>query len=151
MASVSIEKFGDVYDELYPHLLNQYYENEAYCNEIDLDPARALYQLLADQGNLYVIVARELKEIVGYVVLLKQPHLHHQTVNLGSVDILYVVPEKRKTDVVIKLLVFLEKLAKILQLKWLRIGMKTDQRFEKLLVGRGYINDEIVYCLDIEE
>jgi len=151
MASVCLEKFDKVYDELYPHLLNQYYENEAYCNEVDLDPAKELYQLLSDQGNLYVIVARELKEVVGYVVLLKQPHLHHQTINLGSVDILYVVPEKRKTDVVIKLLDFLERLAKLLELKWLRIGMKTDQRFEKLLQERGYINDEIVYCLDLEE
>lgn len=151
MASVQLEKFDKVYDELYPHLLSQYRENEEYCDEVDLDPAKDMYRLLSDQGNLWIAVARELNEVVGYVVLLKQPHLHHQTINLGAVDIFYVVPEHRSTGVAVKLLDFIEKFSKIMEIKWLRIGMKTEQRFAKLLESRGYLEDEVVYCLDLEK
>lgn len=150
---IGIEKFDDVIREIEPLLKDQYEENEVgYVEQgIKLDPDYKLYRYLEATQNLFVCVLRSNGEIVGYFTLMKQPHLHHKQLGLASVDILYVKPEHRGTEAIKYLMDFMVGLCKMVKAKWLRIGMKQDQRFEKLLKKNGFELDEVVYSLDLEK
>lgn len=150
---IGIEKFDEVIKELEPLLQNQYEENEKEYVEqgIELNPDYKLYRYLESTYNLFVVVLRSRGEIIGYFILLKQPHLHHKQLSLASVDILYIKPENRGTEAIKYLMEFMVGLCEMLKVKWLRIGMKQDQRFEKLLEKNGFKLDEVVYSLDLEK
>lgn len=148
---IGIEKFDEVLPELLPLLEEQYIENEpGYVEQgIELDPDFDIYRLLEQKQNLFVVVLRIDGKIIGYFVMLKQPHLHHRSKALCSVDILYVAPEHRGGSAIFTLMEFMVGMCDMLQAKWLRIGMKVDQKFEKLLKNNNFELDEVVYSLDL--
>ncbi len=150
---IGIEKFDDVIKELEPLLKEQYEENEpGYVDQsIELDPDYDIYRLLENQGNLFIAVLRDNTQILGYFILINQPHLHHKQKVLCSVDILYVDPAHRGGEAIFTLMDFMIGLCRLLKTKWLRIGMKVDQKFESLLKKNGFKLDEVVYSLDMGE
>jgi GNAT superfamily N-acetyltransferase len=150
MVEVRVEAFDRVYDEMLPYLRAQHEENETNVEGIPLDPAVDTYRSLESQGLLSVITARDADDLVGYLVLLVFGDLHHKDYKIAQQDIMYVVPDKRGSEVAQKLLKFTEAFAKIKGATWLRITMKAQQRFDKLLESNGMSKDEITYAKRID-
>lgn len=94
-------------------LLYQHWEELANNKDtIKLSTDKIKYQQLQDVGILKNIVVYKDNKIIGYSVLLIQPHLHYSNNVYAYVDVIYVDKEYRGTSVGAKLLILTEKQAK---------------------------------------
>jgi GNAT superfamily N-acetyltransferase len=146
MVEVRIEAFSKAYPEMVPHLRQQHEENETFVDGIDLAPAVETYKALEAKGDLSVLVAREAGKMVGYLVLLTFPDLHHEGYKVAQQDVMYVAPGKRGSGIALSLLGFAEKVAKMKGATWFRITMKNKQRFDDLLKAIDMVKDEVTYA-----
>jgi GNAT superfamily N-acetyltransferase len=81
-------------------------------NKIKLKPDVKKYKLLQELDILHNIVVYKDGVVVGYSVLIVQPHLHYYEHIFAMVDVVYVGQEYRSSSVGARLLVATEKLAK---------------------------------------
>ncbi len=94
-------------------LLIEHWEELALNKEkIALHTDREKYKQLQTLGILSNIVVYKDNKIVGYSVILNQPHLHYCDHKYAYVDVIYVSKEHRNTKVGAKLLIATEQLAK---------------------------------------
>jgi GNAT superfamily N-acetyltransferase len=94
-------------------LLYEHWEELALNKEkIPLKTDRNKYKQLQDTGILKNIVVYNEDKIVGYSVILNQPHLHYCENSYAYVDVIYVSKEHRNGSVGARLLVATEQLAK---------------------------------------
>lgn len=99
-------------DEAQELLYKHWQELANNKDSIKLSTDRIKYQQLQDAGILKNIVVYKDNKIIGYSVLLIQPHLHYSNNVYAYVDVIYVDKEYRVTSVGAKLLILTEKLAK---------------------------------------
>lgn len=70
------------------------------------------YNQLQKVGVIKTIGAYKENKLVGYSVLIVQPSLHYSTTIFAQVDVIYVHPDERNSNVGAKLLIATEKVAK---------------------------------------
>lgn len=143
---IQLEKFDSVFPEMYSHLVNQHEENETLVDGIDLLPDEDIYRTLEEGESLDIITSRVKGVLVGYIVCVTAPDLHHKGYKVSTVDVVYVCPYYRKSSVAHFMLEFLEELLIRKESTWLRVAMKVKQRFDKLLLAHSMECDEVVYA-----
>lgn len=96
-------------------LIKEHWEELALNQDkVKLCPDAAKYKQLQELDILHNIVVYKDDVIVGYSVLLVQPHLHYANDIYASVDVIYVSKEHRNGSVGARLLVKTEDHAKSL-------------------------------------
>ncbi len=99
-------------------LITEHWEELALNKDkIRLCPDVVKYKQLQDLNILHNVVVYKDDEIVGYSVLLVQPHLHYANDVHASVDVIYVSKNHRQSSVGARLLVTTEDYAKSLVLQ----------------------------------
>ena len=95
-------------------LLQTHWEELALNKDrVKLNPDVAKYSMLQELGMLYnIVVYNKEDEIVGYSVILSQPHVHYKDSVYASVDVIYVDPKHRNSSLGARLLLETEKVAK---------------------------------------
>jgi len=94
-------------------LITEHWEELALNKDkIRLCPDVVKYKQLQDLNILHNVVVYKDDEIVGYSVLLVQPHLHYANDVYASVDVIYVSKNHRQSSVGARLLVTTEDYAK---------------------------------------
>lgn len=82
-------------------------------DKVFLKPDVTKYLQMQELGMLHNIVAYNTSNsVVGYSVLLLQPHMHYSDTVFASVDVVYVDPKHRNSSLGARLLIETEKLAK---------------------------------------
>lgn len=77
-------------------LWQMHYDEIAEDKErIPLDPDWQKYTRLADLGNLSITTARKDGELVGYVFVFIDTHLHYRTTLVAQFDLYFLLPECR--------------------------------------------------------
>lgn len=96
MITFAIERFRDVYAEMYPLLEKHYDEISTHkAHGVPLAPQAEEYARREDCGQLVMIIGRENGELVAYLVAFIGPGLHYRTCLTCVVDIFYVESSKR--------------------------------------------------------
>lgn len=94
-------------------LLHKHWEELALNKEhIKLKTDKQKSKQLQDAGVLFPIVVYDGNKIVGYSVVIIQPHLHYCEDSFAYVDVIYVDPEYRNSTIGARLLLRTEELAK---------------------------------------
>ena len=97
-------------------LLKEHWEELALNKDkVFLKPDAVKYKALQDAGVIHNIVVYKENKVVGYSVLIVQPHLHYADDLFAYVDVVYVDKKHRQSSVGAKLLIATEKLAKDLK------------------------------------
>lgn len=141
MITYNKEKMVTCVSEMKPLFLEQYIENEG-GEMFTLNPDYERYQLLEDMDVLHTYVARDDDEIIGYLVVMAQEHLHHKGIKYAISDLIYVAPEHRKSMVAYNMIMIAEEDLKQLGVKRLVIAMKIKQQFRELLSSAGFMPSE---------
>jgi len=89
-------------------LLQMEWEEAGLGFGFGIDPDWKQYVSMEDSGMLYVFTARDEGKLVGYIVFLMTPSLHHRGLKNATMDLFYILPEYRKGLLAMKLLKFAE-------------------------------------------
>jgi len=127
------ETFDQVIDEIKPLLEANHREICASPGLLKLAPDYESYKALEDAGVLFVFTARKEGALVGYVVVINTPNLHHKDVKFSIADTIYIKPEYRGSINGLKLLEFTKGQLKLNGVDYLTVHMNTDNLFAGLL------------------
>jgi GNAT superfamily N-acetyltransferase len=113
---------------------------------LDVDVPRLLqYERM---GCLGIVTARDGKRIVGYVVVLMGPHLHHASTKWGQFDGFWLEPGWRTGLVGYRLLQNAVRMAKEKGIQVLTVPVKTNfanGRVMKLFERLGFVAEDVLY------
>lgn len=98
IATFSVERFADVYEELKPRLGQHYAEISMHPEHgFELNPQERIYRQREADGELLMMIGRIRGEIVAYLVAFVAPGLHYKDCLTATGDIFYVAPEYRES------------------------------------------------------
>ena len=111
--------------------------------KVKLAPNVEQYILLQEAGVLKNIALLDGDKIVGYSVILVQPHLHYRHDLFAFVDVIYVDKEHRNSRAGVKLINATEELCRELGVSVLTYHTKPNHpAIEKLLYRKDYVHME---------
>lgn len=146
MITFSIERFSDVYREMYPLLVEHYDEISQHKERgISLEPQADVYAAREAAGSLLMVIARDAGKIVGYFVAVIAPALHYQSCLTCSPDIFYVKAERRRDGTAADMFRFVEKELKRRGVKAWMVGSKYAHDVTKLFEYVGFEPFEVTY------
>lgn len=92
----SWERFSGLAEEIIPLFVKHWREvgSDQDAVPLDVDVRRLLQYEQA--GRLGIVAARHEGKLVGYVVVIMGPHLHHASTNWGQFDGFWLDPDYRK-------------------------------------------------------
>jgi len=132
------EFLADVQEEA-KELIKLHWEEIAVNKDfIYLNPCWESYAHLEEQEKLKIFTARSDGSLVGYFVVIVNPHLHYKDHLFASNDVLYLHKDYRKGLTGVKLLKFGEACLKADGVSVLTINTKVHQSFDPLLERLGY-------------
>lgn len=141
-----IERFADVYNEMYPLLVEHYDEISQHKEQgFPLDPQAGVYQAREESGNLLMVIARDSGRIIGYFVAIIAPALHYQSCLTCSPDIFYVQHEYRRGGAALGMFQFVEKELRRRGVKAWMVGSKVAHDVTKLFEHLGMVPFEVTY------
>ena len=145
MTQFAEEMYDEVIDEIAP-LFEQHWEEIALNKDkIKLSPDLSKYKALNDLGILRIFTARNEGLLVGYFVVIAQPHLHYQEHTFAMNDIIYIHPDYRGSTVAYRMIKYVEKVLKKDGVSVLMINMKVFAPFDNLLEKLQFTNTERVH------
>lgn len=137
------ECLSECLEELKPLLEDNSKEINKY--NYDLNPNYEAYWQLESLGMLHLLIAREEGVIVGYCIIIINPHLHFQHKQYATVDVLYVSPSKRGGFVAYKLLRLTEEMVKDLGGDVLVLAVSDKKPFHRLCKKLNFSKLETLY------
>lgn len=143
-------------EEFFKHcneaIVEHWLEIAANKEKILLNPDEDRYKKLEEAGILKSIVVYDGDELVGYSVLLVQPHLHYKDDLFAFVDLIFVKNAYRSSKVGLMLINETEKYAKELGVSMLTYHTKpTHATIEKILYRKGYSHYENIIGICLKE
>ena len=81
-------------------------------DKVFLKPDVNKYVLLQENGMLHNLVAYDNNKVIGYSVIIIQPHIHYVDTIFAAVDVIYVDKKYRNNNIGARLLIATERLAK---------------------------------------
>jgi len=139
------ESYAQVVDEIQP-LIKSHWKEIASCKDkIKLNPNFNMYKTMNELGILRIFTVRDFGKLVGYFIVMCQPHLHYSDHVYAMNDIIYIDPEYRGSTIAFKLLRSVEKRLKKDGVSVLMINMKVYAPFDRLLEKLNFENTERVY------
>lgn len=134
-------------------LLNAHWrEVDVFHDDAPLDPDWTRYAQLDQFGWLGIATVRIDGEMIGYMTLIIGPHLHHKAVKWATVDVMYLHPKYRKGWTGVRLIKFVEKGLRKLEVKVFWFSVKshfTNERgrtVEEVLKFLGFDYTEATYA-----
>lgn len=92
---IAVEPFGQVARELPPLFDRHWQESEPDREALPLDPDWDRMFMLASQGMLYVVTARDRGRLAGYIFTLVVPHVYSRTSLQAEIQALWLDPAYR--------------------------------------------------------
>jgi N-acetylglutamate synthase-like GNAT family acetyltransferase len=145
MITYQVEKYHEIKEEI--HALWQSHWEEVALDKaaIPLEPNYEMYQQLSEMEVLHLVTVREDGNVIGYHISMIHGHLHYKSSKTCFTDIFFVVKEKRKGFVGIKLLKFMEQSVKDLGVQKIYMGCKTHIDITPVLEHLGYKHIEKIF------
>ena len=95
MITAQVESLTQTLDEMKP-LFPTHWEDLALNKDaVPLDPDYSVYLRRDAVGEVLLVTLRETGRLIGYFVGFIAPSLHYKTCLTGTMDIYYILPEKR--------------------------------------------------------
>ena len=127
-------------------ILEEHWEEVAgNKHAIKLSPDVAKYKLLQDAGILKNFVLFNDAEMVGYAVVLAQPHLHYKEDVFAFVDVIFVKQKYRNSRAGLQLINALEDWAEGNASVLTFHTKPSHPTIEKILEKKGYSHMENIY------
>ena len=131
-------------------LFQAHYEEIARNKEVMvLKPNWPQYYAVEKAGALFVHVATQADEIIGYSVNFVQHHFHYADLKYCQNDVLFIKKEFRGGRVGLKLMKATEKHAKSLECKLMLWHCKPNTPLNEILPRMNYGVQDIVYSKEI--
>lgn len=148
MITFAIEKFSDVYAEMFP-LLEKHYDEISVHKErgFPLAPQVEVYKQREREGSLLMIIGRERGQIAAYLVAFVTPGLHYKTCLSCAVDIFFVTPDARGAMNGVKMLQFTKQVVEKRGVKRWTIGEKVAHPAARLFKRIGFQPVEVIHEL----
>ena len=143
--SFHMETIMDVKDEVEPLLELHWEEIALNKDSIPLNPAWDRYLELEKVGVAGTYTCRYQGELVGYLVVFADKHLHYQDHIFANNDVLYLKPEHRTIGVGAAFISFVVDHLKELGASVFHINTKAHQSFAPLLENLGFEEVETTY------
>lgn len=146
MITFAIERFADVYEEMYPLLVEHYDEISQHKEQgFPLEPQADAYQARENAGQLLMVIARNSGKIVGYFIAIIAPALHYQSCLTCSPDIFYVKGEYRRDGTAMGMFQFVEATLRHRGVKAWMVGSKVAHDVTKLFEHLDMKPFEVTY------
>jgi GNAT superfamily N-acetyltransferase len=139
------ERASELWGEIMP-LLRAHWEEIAHYKDIELAPNIEAYAKLEAAGVLHCYTARVAGALVGYFVATVVPSLHYRFSLQAHQDVLFVLPEHRRSRVGVGLIRFAEAQMRAAGVQVVQHHMKVAHDFGPLLARMGYEWIEKIYA-----
>jgi hypothetical protein len=143
MIRIAAEPFERWHAEAAPLFLAHWHEIGTFKDAIKLDVDADKIIALEAARMWHAWTVREDGALIGYCCVLIAPHIHYRTHQFAYVDVIYLVPEKRRGTAALRLIQAME--AGLPQASKIIFHVKVDHDFGALLVRRGYVCTEKNY------
>jgi len=128
------------------HLFEEHYEEIARNKEImKLKPNWPMYYSLEEIGALFLHVATQGDEFIGYSINIVQHHLHYADLNYCQNDVLFIKKEFRGGRIGLRLMKATENHAKSLGCKLMLWHCKPDTPLNEILPRLKYGVQDVIY------
>lgn len=151
MITIKKEPIKDTLQELIPLLSEHHDEVEDYKEKIAFNPDYMRYLEMEKSGLIHSVIVRDEGKIIGYCISFLMTHLHHSDHVYAMNDIVYLMPEYRRSEIGRAMFTFVEDDLKHMGVSVFIIHMKTKQPFEGLMQSLGFDRVEINYSKYIGE
>lgn len=138
MITAQVEQFPPFLEEVKPILPIHYRELALDQDYVPLDPQYEIYLERDRRGEVMAVTVREDGQLIGYFVGFVAPGLHYKTCLTMTMDILYVLPEKRGNGAGDLLFDEVEKECKRRGVQRMFIGTKLHKDISWLFKKRKY-------------
>lgn len=102
----AVEHFTEAFwAEILP-LLEANHDEVSYFQDFPLDPAKDAYQAIDEHGGIRIYTARSFGTLHGYMVVFVNPSLHHRSIRMAALDVVYVDPLQRGSRMGVDLIRF---------------------------------------------
>lgn len=145
MITFQCESFADVLPELMPLLPVHFEELALDKDKAPLDPQYDKYVLREQMGELEFITVRECGDIIGYFIGFVAPGMHYKSTLTCIMDIFYIVPEKRGSDMGFRMFEFVRNRLKSRGVKRWFNGSKCHLDASWLFERLGMVKVETYY------
>jgi GNAT superfamily N-acetyltransferase len=128
-----------LWEEIEP-LLVKHWEEIAHYKDIPLDPDREGYQGLEAGDRLRCYTARDPQTgaLIGYSVYVLAHNMHYRGSYQASQDILFLLPEYRKSRIGINLIAYADECLRAEGVQVVTQHVKVAHNFGPVLVRLGY-------------
>lgn len=90
----SLEKYQDIYEEMYP-LIQKHYKEISHYQDIELKIDNQMYFQMERVGALKAFTARLKGELIGYAVFFVRNNLHYSDSMQALQDVIFIDPTRR--------------------------------------------------------
>ncbi len=144
-ATIMLEPFEERLPELMPLLPLHYEELALNQDKVPLSPQYGIYIDRERRGELMFIVARNAGELIGYFIGFVAPGLHYSTCLTLTLDIFYIHPDHRGSNLGYRLFKEVETEAKRRGVQRMFVGSKVHLDASWLFERLGYERVEVYY------
>jgi GNAT superfamily N-acetyltransferase len=145
----AVESFIAVYPEAKELLVMHWDEIAPYRELLTINPDLQMYKTLEDAGKLCVVTARQMGELIGYVVMMIHAHHHYSHVIVATEDIHFLHPAFRKGSLGLRLIAAAEKEMVRRGARLMMLRTKVSHDHGLLFTRLGYVAQDIVYTKKI--
>jgi len=134
-----------LWDEIGP-LLEKHYREIAHYQDIPLSVDREAYNRLQIDGRLRVFTVRTKEwQLIGYAIFVLRYNLHYKESFQALQDVLFLLPEYRKTRIGSRLIDFADECLREDGVQVVIHHMKAAHSFGPLLERKGYELQDLIY------
>lgn len=151
MITILNESFEERLPELLPLLPLHYLELALNQDKVPLDPQYGVYIERERRGELMFSVVRDGGNLIGYFIGFVAPGLHYQTCLTLTMDIFYLHPDHRGSNVGYKLFKYVENEARRRGVQRMFVGSKVHLDASWLFERLGYEKVETYYSAWLED
>lgn len=151
--SVTYQKefLRNIFQELKPIFETAHKEVEWEHDRLPLDPDYASYIKMEQKGALHIVTVRKDNSIIGYYISIVHNNHHSKQRLFSNCDLLYIIPEHRKSVYAYKMFKYAEACLKQIGVQVIMFNMKHTHPFHSLAEKLGYTSIETVYGKIIED
>lgn len=151
MITIQVEKYNDCIAEIDALLPLHYDEIALDKDSIPLDKDHAVYQRLADSGELHIVTVRCNGLVVGYHASFVHPHFHYKSTLIANTDVYFLLKEHRNSRIGMQLFQEVERSLKARGVHKMFTGTKCHQDHSAMFERMGWHKTEILYTKVIGE
>jgi len=147
MIIIQREKISDIWEELFPLLINHWEEVEdPFIKEKEVPaPKLERYDSLEQKNMFIIITARDEGKLIGYCGFYLYSHMHYPDQLYAMNDVIFVLPLHRVKNIGVRLMKYAEKYVKGLGANCILWEVRDFRNFSPILLRMGYHKQGTVY------